>query len=185
VDHVVGAKLGVREGVDIDNTVLEITDVMRQRHSIGPSQEDDFAMFTPTQVHERAKSMNRVFTLFLPLAAAVSIIIGGLVVANLMLMNVQERKAEIGLRKAVGARPRDIRLQFLAESAAVTGLGGVCALAAGFGLLQLLAHVLNTPRDLAWSTALLGLVCAVTVGIVAGVAPARRAALLDPVQTLR
>src|SRR5262249_54415110 len=107
VDKVVGAKLGVRAGADIDNTVLQITDVMRERHSIGPNQEDDFGMFTPTQVQERAKSMNRVFTLFLPLAAAVSIIIGGLVVANLMLMNVQERKAEIGLRKAVGAQPGD------------------------------------------------------------------------------
>jgi putative ABC transport system permease protein len=185
VDHVIGAKIGFASGTDLDNAVLEITDLMRKRHSIGPDQQDDFAMFTPTQVQQRVQSTNRVFTLFLPLAAAISIVIGGLVVANLMLMSVQDRKAEIGLRKAIGARPRDIGLQFVAESAAVTTLGGVSALAFGFVLLQVLAHVFGTPRTLQWSTALLGLACAVTVGIIAGVAPARRAASLEAVQTLR
>jgi putative ABC transport system permease protein len=185
VDHVLGAKLALRAGTDLDNVVVEITDVMRGRHAIGENQPADFALFTPTQVRERVTETNRVFTLFLPLAAGVSIVIGGLVVANLMLMNVQERKAEIGLRKAIGARPRDIRLQFLAESVAVTALGGLLALAVGFGVLQLLARISNTPRELPWTTALLGLACAVAVGSAAGVAPARRAAGLDAAQAIR
>jgi putative ABC transport system permease protein len=185
VDHVNGAKIGFRSGTDLDRAILKITDVLRKRHSLGPGQADDFAMFTPAQAQQRVKATSKVFTLFLPLAAALSIVIGGLVVANLMLMNVQERRAEIGLRKAIGARPRDIGLQFVTETAAVTGLGGGGALVFGFLLLQVLAHVLGTPRALPWSTALLGLACAVTVGLIAGVAPARRAAQLDPVQTLR
>ena len=185
VDYVFGAKILFESDTDLEAARLDVAQVMRKRHSIGPGQEDDFSMFTPTQIQERVQSTSRVFTLFLPLAAAISIAIGGLVVANLMLMSVQDRRAEIGLRKAIGARPRDIGLQFLAESAAVTALGGVFALAFGFVLLQVLAHAIGTPRALQWSTALLGFACAVTVGIIAGVAPARRAARLDPVHTLR
>jgi putative ABC transport system permease protein len=142
-------------------------------------------MYIPVQVQQSVRASNRVFTVFLPLVAALSIIIGGLVVANLMLMNVHDRRAEIGLRKAVGARTRDIRLQFLMESAAITALGGVLAIAVGAGLLQLLGQWLGTPATLPWGTALLGVLSAVTVGTAAGVAPARRAARLDPVQTLR
>jgi putative ABC transport system permease protein len=142
-------------------------------------------MHTPVQVQERVRAANRVFTVFLPLVAAISILVGGLVVANLMLMNVSERRSEIGLRKAVGARPRDIGLQFVLESVAVTTLGGVLALLAGVVILRLLAHLIRTPPGMSWDTALLGFAVAVLVGVLAGVAPARRAARLDPVQTLR
>lgn len=185
VDYIFGAKLGLRPGTDFDRTVQDVRAILRRRHALGPDQPDDFATHTPEQVQQMVRSANRVFTVFLPLIAAVSILVGGLVVANLMLVTVHERRAEIGLRKAIGARPRDILLQFLAESAAVTGLGGVFAVATGLLALTLVTMHGATVPGMPWTVALLGLASAVTVGVVAGVIPARRAARLDPVRTLR
>jgi putative ABC transport system permease protein len=185
VEYIMGARLHLASDADPDAVMLEIAEILRRRHRIGPGQEDDFGLFTPVQVQQMVRSSNRVFTLFLPLIAGLAILVGGIVVANLMFMTVHDRRAEIGLRKAVGARARDIRLQFLTEAAAVTGFAGVLALLAGMGVLGLLGHLSGTPSRMQWETALLGLGIAVAVGIIAGVAPARRAAALDPIQTLR
>jgi putative ABC transport system permease protein len=185
IDYIFGAKLSLRQDADMDATTVAIRDILRRRHSLDPDQADDFHLFTPIQVQRMVRSSNRVFTLFVPLVAALSILVGGLVVANLMLMTVNERQAEIGLRQAVGARPRDIRLQFLAESAAVTGLGGLLAVGTGFIIVGLLAHLTGTRPVMPWGPALLGVAAATAIGILAGVVPARRAAQLDPVQTLR
>jgi putative ABC transport system permease protein len=185
VDYIMGAKLLLTAGTDLDAATVTAGEILRRRHGIGPGQEDDFSLHTPVQVQQMVRSSNRVFTLFLPLIAGLAILVGGIVVANLMFMTVHDRRAEIGLRKAVGARERDIRVQFLAEAAAVTGLAGGLALAAGVGVLGVLGHLTGTPARMQWETALLGLGIAVVVGIVAGVAPARRAAALDPIETLR
>jgi len=185
VDYIGGANFAVEPGADLDRTVLEIGDVLRRRHRLGPDQNDDFAMFTPVQAQQMVRGTNRVFTLVLPLLSALSIAVGGLIVAILMLMTVNERRWEIGLRKAVGARSRDIRLQFLVESAATTGLGGVLALVAAYLILQALGHDHGATGGMPWGIALLGLVAATGAGIVSGIVPARRAAALDPVQTLR
>jgi putative ABC transport system permease protein len=203
VDYIVAAKFLVTQSADLDAVVFDIEDVLRERHALGPDEPNDFHMITPVQVEEMVESSNRVFTLFLPLVAAISIIVGGIVVANLMLMSVNERRAEIGLRKAVGAKTRDIRTQFMLESASVTTLGGLLALGIGFVVLQVLGHVSSTmpgarvqsagaqtagqtvALGLPWEAAALGIGVAILVGLVAGVVPAKRAAELDPVQTLR
>jgi ABC-type antimicrobial peptide transport system permease subunit len=200
VDYIFSAKLSVSESANLDDVVLSVADVLRPRHALGPREPNDFQMITPVQVEEMVESGNRVFTLLLPLVAAMSIIVGGIVVANLMLMSVNERRAEIGLRKALGAKRRDISAQFLLESIAVTGLGGVLALGLGFVVLRVMGGVSSIARDMSdgstaeaatvalglpWEVALLGMAAAVGVGLLAGVAPARRAADLDPVRTLR
>jgi putative ABC transport system permease protein len=102
-----------------------------------------------------------------------------------MFMAVSERRAEIGLRRAIGARTRDIRLQFLSEAVAVTALGGVIAVAAAYAIVAVLALHGEASASMPWDAALIGLAAAVATGILAGTAPARRAAALDPVQTLR
>jgi putative ABC transport system permease protein len=185
VDFIGGAKFAVAAGTDLDNTVLEIGDVLRRRHGLNPDENDDFAMFTPVQVQQMVKGTNRVFTVVLPLLAALSIVVGSLVVAVLMLMTVNERRWEIGLRKAIGARARDIRLQFLIESAATTTLGGLFGLATAFAIMQALDASGSAPGAMPWQVALLGLATAVLAGTLSGIVPARRAAALDPVQTLR
>jgi putative ABC transport system permease protein len=129
--------------------------------------------------------MNRIFTLFLPLLAAVSLLIGGIVVANLMLMGVNERRSEIGLRKAVGARERDIWLQFLLESSLVTAAGGILALLIGAVALSIIGGSMEGVSVMPWEAATLGMGASILVGLVAGVFPARAAAGLDPVTTLR
>ena len=105
-------------------------------------------MFTSVQVEKLVKSGSRVFTLFLPLIAGISIIVGGIVVANLMLMSVNDRRAEIGLRKAVGAKRRDISAQFLFESTVVTGLGGLLALGLGYVVLRAIGGVSSIARNM-------------------------------------
>jgi putative ABC transport system permease protein len=185
IDYVMGAKLALTPGTDFDATTREIGEILRRRHALGPDQLDDFGFFTPVQARHFMTQTNRMFTVFLPLIAAISILVGALVVANLMLMTVNERRAEIGLRKAIGARARDIRLQFIAESAAVTGLGGILAVVVAYGILQIVVMHGGSSAGMPWQAVLLGLGTAVAVGVVAGVVPARRAATLDPVQTLR
>lgn len=202
VDYIVSAKLSIDESADLDAVTLLIADVLRPRHALGPDEPNDFHMITPVQVEAMIQSGNKTFTLFLPLVAAISILVGGIVVANLMLMSVNERRAEIGLRKALGAKRRDISAQFLFESTAVTALGGVLALGLGFIVLRTMGGVSSIAGNmnmgdgeteaaaqvalgLPWEVALLGIGAAIGVGLVAGVAPARRAADLDPVETLR
>jgi len=117
--------------------------------------------------------------------AGISLLIGGFVVANLMLMGVNERRSEIGLRKAVGARTRDVWVQFLVESSLVTVSGGLLALVVAAGSLAVVARGMEIPSIMPWEAATLGLGAAIIVGLVAGVAPARRAAELDAATTLR
>lgn len=185
IDYVQSAKIMVMEGADLDAPVAAIEALLRERHALAADELNDFSMITPVQVREMVASMNRVFTLFLPLLAAVSLFIGGIVVANLMLMGVNQRRSEIGLRKAVGARGRDIWLQFLLESSLVTAAGGVLALLVGAVGLGIIGGSMEGVRVMPWEAVTLGMGAAVLVGLLAGVFPARRAAALDPVTTLR
>ena len=186
VEYVVAARAMMTPDANLDQGVIDIGSLLRRRHSLGPDEPDDFALFTPIQVRQAAASTNRVFAVFLPIVAAISLLVAALVVASLMLMTVTERRAEIGLRKAIGARARDIRLQFLTEAAAVTTLAGLFAIGASYAILWFLSsHGINPGATLPWGVAATGLGTAILVGIVAGVAPARRAASLDPATTLR
>ncbi len=185
VDYVQSAKFLAENAETLDDAVLAIEGLLRERHALADEVPNDFSMITPVQVREMVGSMNRIFTLFLPLLAGVSLLIGGIVVANLMLMGVNERRSEIGLRKAVGARGRDVWVQFLLESSLVTLVGGILALAVAAAALGVIARFMEIPSIMPWQAAFLGLGAAVVVGLLAGAAPARRAAGLDPVATLR
>ena len=180
-DFIGGAKIVLREGSDAEEVSFAVQDLLRSRHRIDADEPDDFAIFTPLQAQERVEAATRTFTLFMPLAASVALLVGALVVAALMLAAVNERRAEIGLRRALGARPADIRLQFLAESVTVTLLGGVLALLLAWPIVR--AH--QPEAGVPWAAGLLGLGVSILVGALAGVLPALRAARLDPVQALR
>ncbi len=181
VDYVQGGKVMLAEGTDIDETVLAVQDVLRARHRLGPDAPDDFAIFTPLQARERVDQVTRTFTVLMPLAASVALLVGAMGVATLMVLTVNDRRAESGLRKALGARDADIRFQFLAESVLVTLIGGAIALGLAWPMIRRLQPHAGIP----WAAGLVGLAVAIAVGAVAGAWPARRAARLDPVQTLR
>lgn len=185
IDYIQNAKLIVKDPKKMEGTVERITTILRDRHVLAESEPDDFSIITPVQVQGMVSSANKIFNLLLPLISGISLIVGGVIVANLMLISVNERTSEIGLRKAVGARSKDIQLQFISETVAITFLGGVVGVLIGIIGSQALAMIMNLPPTVSWKALVLGIVFSSLVGFMAGVVPARRAASLQPVETLR
>lgn len=185
VDHLNGVKLRLRSGEEIDRTASAVRTLLRERHRLAAGLPDDFTVTTPTEVTQMAGKVAGTFNIFLVLVAAISLIAGGVVVANIMLISVNDRRREIGLRKAVGARSADILQQFLLEATAVTVTGGLVGILIGAVGARIVQWVTSTPAALSWESVVVGVVSSAVVGVVAGVQPARRAARLTPVDALR
>jgi putative ABC transport system permease protein len=185
IDYIQTAKLLVKDHRKMERTVERITVILRERHALAENVPDDFSIFTPVLVQEMVSSANRIFNLFLPLIAGISLLVGGVIVANLMLISVSERNSEIGLRKAVGARSKDIQLQFLTETTFITLMGGLIGIVLGLAGTQLVSAVMELPVTLSWQALALGVIFSTLVGLIAGIFPARRAASLQPVESLR
>ena len=164
--------------IDADTAVVER--VLAER--LG---EDAFTVLSQDEIIGVVGDILQILTLVLAAIAGISLLVGGVGVSNIMLVSVSERTREIGLRKALGARTRDITLQFLLEAIVLTGLGGVVGLAAGVGLAQLAQAVSPLTAVITWWSITLALGVSVGVGLLFGVLPARRAGRLDPVDALR
>jgi putative ABC transport system permease protein len=158
---------------------------MRTAHRLRPGEESDYSIETADALVEFWKNLTRVLFSVIPAIVGIGIVVGGIVIMNIMLMSVSERTREIGVRKAMGARSRDIRRQFLAESIVLATLGGLMGVAAGWGLASLVAFVSPLPAKVTlWSIGVaVGL--GAGVGVLFGVYPAARAAELDPIAALR
>ncbi len=185
VDHISAIKISLSSATDMDKTVTDIQSLLRERHQIAPGIPDDFTITTPTEVTKMAEKVSGTFNIFLVLVAGISLIAGGVVVANIMLISVNERRKEIGLRKALGARYRDISRQFLYEATAITLTGGMIGVIIGTAGAKILALVTQIPASISWESIALGVVLSSLVGIIAGLQPARKAAALQPVEALR
>jgi putative ABC transport system permease protein len=160
-------------------------EAMRIAHRLRPGQPDDFTVDTADALVTFWKNLTRLLFTVIPAVVAIGIVVGGIVIMNIMLMSVNERTREIGIRKSLGARRRDIRNQFLAESVTLAALGGVLGLSGGVALAWVVSLISPLPaRVTLWSVAVaLGL--GASVGVIFGVYPAVRAARLDPVVALR
>jgi len=185
VDTITGVKLVVAHTAREDAMVKRITEILRSRHGLAPDQPDDFSILTASEVRQMMDSIERVLLLYLPLVAAISLLAGGIVSATLMFASIHERAGEIGLRRAVGARTEDIRLQFLVETTATTLAGGAGGIVLGYVLAQMGATKLHLDGVTPWSAALLGIAASTLVGLAAGLLPARRAARMSPIDALR
>ncbi|MFO7769300.1 MAG: ABC transporter permease [bacterium] len=185
VDHLAGIRVQVRDVREMEAAAGDITALLRERHRLGAGEPDDFRITTPTEITAMVEEMQGTFNLFLIVVAAIALVVGGVVVANIMLLSVNERRREIGLRRAVGARARDIRLQFLFESAGVTFLGGVAGLVMGVVGSVLMERWTGTPAVITWHVLAAGVVFSTVVGLAAGLHPAGRAAEMAPVDALR
>lgn len=157
---------------------------MRVRKRLRPADENEFSATTSEEAIAAWGKVERVLMVAVPGLIAISLVVGAVVIMNIMLVTVSERTYEIGLRKAVGARGRDILLQFLLESATLSGLGGGLGVLAGLALAAIVTAVSPLPAQVAPWSAVLGVLVGVGVGVVAGVYPASRAARLDPITAL-
>jgi len=185
VDHLWGIKVRLGSVKDIDPAVESVQAVLRERHRIAPGLPDDFTVRKPDEVKEMAEEVAGTFNLFLIVVAGISLIAGGVVVSNIMLISVNERRKEIGLRKAVGAGRRHIMLQFLLESTVVTLAGGVVGILLGAAGAWLMGVLTQLPTTLSWQSVALGVAFSSLVGLIAGLQPARRAAAMQPIDALR
>jgi len=167
------------------DAIQEAEGVMRGRRHLRPTQDDNFVLETSEGVQRFWAGINRILMVVLPGVVIVSLVIGGVVIMNIMLMSVTERTREIGLRKSLGARRRDVLRQFLAESAAIASVGAGFGILAGVGLTVLINAVSPLPAKLSPASVVLGVLMGTGVGVVAGVYPASRAARLDPIAALR
>ncbi len=184
-DYVMAAKFIVPDKSSIAPTAAQVTRIMTELHHIGPGEDPDFMVATPTFVNEMLRRANAMFNVYLPVIALISLLVGSIVVINMMLLSVNERVAEIGLRKAVGARSKDILYQFLVEAFSMTITGGAVGIVVGLMLLSRITQMMHIPFIVSWSVLLACLVISSLVGILAGIIPARRAAALQPVEALR
>ena len=159
--------------------------IMRNRRHLRPRQPDDFTLETADEVLDFWKKISVVLFWALPGLVAVSLVVGGIVIMNIMLMAVAERTREVGIRKSLGARRRDILRQFLVEATTLATVGAAGGVMLGIGLASAVAALTPLPAAVAPWSIVLGVVLGGGVGILAGVYPASRAARLDPIAALR
>jgi putative ABC transport system permease protein len=169
----------------IPATKTDTEALLRKRHKIGPGQNDDFAVIDMKDVLALKTQAMDLITVLGRIAAAVSFIIGGLGILSIMILIVNERKLEIGIRRAVGSRKRDIILQFLIESSIISLAGGAIGVFSGALLSVILLRVLNYPFTLSLTGLLIAFGASVLVGILAGIYPSKKATQFEPVDIIR
>ncbi len=169
----------------LSRAVIEVEAIMRVRHRLRPGQPNDFALDTANDSMAFWARISQILFIAFPGLVGIALVVGGMVIMNIMLVSVMERTREIGMRKAIGARRRDIVLQVLVESATLSGAGAAVGILIGIALAQLVRAVSPLPTSI--SPALMGvsILLGAGVGILAGLYPALRASRLDPVVALR
>jgi putative ABC transport system permease protein len=163
----------------------EITALLRQRHHIGPNDNDDFIARSQSDIASAADQTSKIMTILLGSIAGVSLLVGGIGIMNIMLVSVTERTREIGIRLAVGAAERDILLQFLLEAAMLSLVGGVIGVALGVLTSKLVSQFAHWPTLVSPASVFLALGFSGVVGVFFGFYPARKASRLDPIEALR
>ncbi len=162
-----------------------ITALLRDRHELAATDTADFSVFNQTQLLDAASSISGTLTLLLGGIASISLVVGGIGIMNIMLVSVRERTREIGIRKAVGARGRDILAQFLIEALTLSLLGGLIGIALGLAVSALIGQLAGWGFQFNPTTVAAAVLFSLAVGVVFGVWPARQAARLDPISALR
>ena len=177
--------VSVAPSADMTATNAEITALLRTRHELATGTDSDFSIFDQTQLLDAASSISGTLTLLLGGIASISLVVGGIGIMNIMLVSVRERTREIGIRKAVGARGRDILAQFLVEALTLSLLGGLIGIAVGLGVSAVIGRLAGWGFVFNPATVVAAVLFSLAVGVVFGVWPARQAARLDPISALR
>ncbi len=184
-DYLFMIKIVLHSSSTMPQTVDDVRALLRERHNLQTGVEDDFTIVTPSQIMAIASKLSTIFSVFLILVTGISLTIGGIVIANIMFIAVNERRQEIGLRRAVGATQRDILVQFLMEAVSIATTGGIIGVIVGLFGLKALSGIIKLPTALMWESIVLALLSAILVGLAAGIQPAKKAASLNPIEALR
>ncbi|MBF8258317.1 MAG: protein of unknown function DUF214 [Actinobacteria bacterium] len=173
------------DGPSVKDAEKQVVDLLRQRHRIGPGQEPDFSVRNLSEMLAVAEASTRIMSLLLGAIASVSLLVGGIGIMNIMLVSVTERTREIGIRMAVGAREKDILLQFLIEALVLAVTGGSIGILLGVGGSWLISRFAGWSTLISPGAILLAFGFSAAVGVFFGFYPARKASLLDPIEALR
>jgi putative ABC transport system permease protein len=169
----------------IEQVQEEITQLLRQRHRIQEDRDDDFVVRNQQELAEAATATSRTMRTLLGAIASVSLVVGGIGIMNIMLVSVTERTREIGIRRAVGARARDILRQFLIEAITLSSIGGLVGVGLGIGTSWILSVVAQWPALTSPESVVLAFAVSTAIGVFFGFYPARKASELDPIDALR
>ena len=183
--NVASILVSVKDGASIDSAKGQVTTIMRERRHIGDREDDNFRVLDTRQLAETLTGTTRILTSLLGAVAAVSLLVGGIGIMNIMLVSVTERTREIGIRLAIGALERDVLLQFLIEAVVLASLGGLVGVALATGASITLARAMQVPYIFDATINLIAFLFSAAIGVVFGFFPARRAAQLDPIEALR
>lgn len=185
VDYLSSIALSVKNEKLMNQTRDEIGYFLLERHKISDPYQADFMIASQEDILGTVSSVTSTFTNLLSGIAAISLLVGGIGIMNIMLVSVIERTREIGLRKALGAKNRLIIAQFLMEAVILTSMGGILGIFFGIIITFLMSHLMNFPFIVSWYALILGVVVSSLIGIIFGYYPAKRAAGLSPIEALR
>jgi putative ABC transport system permease protein len=177
--------VSVGQQASMDAVKLQLTSLLRERRKIGETEDDDFRVMDTRQLAETLTGTTKILTMLLGAVAAVSLLVGGIGIMNIMLVSVTERTREIGIRLAIGAFEREVLLQFLIEAVVLSGIGGLLGIALATGASMGLASLMGIPYLFDPSINALSFLFSAAIGVVFGFFPARRAAGLNPIDALR
>lgn len=191
IDYLTEMHLNVKDPSYINQAIAEVSRLLRRNHNVSDSDKNDFQIFTMAEILSRVEQVSVILNLLLGFLAAISLLVGGIGIMNIMLVSVSERTREIGLRKSLGATSRNILWQFLIEGLIITGLGGFIGIVFGITVSLLVGLVIRTqglpdwPLAISWLAIFIAFALSTIVGLTFGVYPAKKASLKNPIEALR
>jgi len=184
-DDVTGLQIAVKEGASVDAVIEQIKGLLRERRKITEGEDDNFTVFDTRQIADTLSSMIRTLTMLLGSVAAISLLVGGIGIMNIMLVSVTERTREIGIRLAIGAVESEVLSQFLIEAVALSSFGGLIGIVFANALALGVTRLIDVPYLFNPGMNVVSFLFSALIGVVFGYFPARRAAQLDPIEALR
>lgn len=180
-----GIDVKMTEADELDPAIAEVEGALRADRGLRPADENDFWIQTSSDLLSAWETINRILMLALPALVGISLVVGGIVIMNIMLLSVADRTREIGLRKSLGAKRRDILFQFLTEASTLSIVGAALGIGTGLGLAKIVERLSPLPAAVSVPAMITALALGLGVGIASGLYPAARAARLDPIEALR